>query len=87
MPLDIDGILQSVRKTNRVLILHEDNLTGGIGAEISSIISEDSFEYLDAPIMRVASIDSPIPFSKKIEENIYFPINRINDKINKLMSY
>ena len=87
LPLDKEGIFNSISKTNRVLIIHEDNLTGGIGAEISSIISEEYFEYLDAPIMRVCSIDTPIPFSSDIEKNVYLPINRIEEKINKLMSY
>ena len=65
------------------MILHEDNLTGGIGAEISSIITENYFEYLDAPIIRVCSIDTPIPFSSEIERDVYLPINRIEEKINK----
>ena len=86
-PLDKDGILKTAKKTNRVLILHEDNITGGVGAEISSIISEEGFEFLDAPIMRVASIDTPVPFSPNLEKNIYFPINRLDEKINKLMNY
>jgi len=87
VPLDKKGIFNSISKTNRVLILHEDNLTGGIGAEISSIITEEYFEYLDAPILRVCSIDTPIPFSSGIERDVYLPINRLEEKINKLMSY
>ena len=87
VPLDKEGIIKSVKKTNRVLILHEDNLTGGIGAEISSIISENCFEYLDAPIMRLASIDTPIPFTDDIEQNIYFPKSKINDTVEYLINY
>ena len=87
MPLDIDGIIKSVKKTNKVLIIHEDNLTGGIGGEISAIINEIAFEYLDAPIIRLGSIDTPIPFSKNIENDVYFPIKRIEEKANKLMKY
>ena len=87
IPLDKKGIINSVKKTNRVLILHEDNLTGGIGAEISSIISENCFEYLDAPIMRLASIDTPVPFTDDIERNIYFPKSKINDAVEYLINY
>ena len=86
-PLDLDCILKSVSKTNRVLVLHEDNITGGIGAEISSLITENAFEFLDAPIIRLGSLDTPVPFSKNIENDIYLPIKRIEEKVNKLMSY
>ena len=87
VPLDKEGIVNSVKKTNRVLILHEDNLTGGVGAEISSIISENCFEYLDAPVMRLASIDTPVPFTDDIEQDIYFPKSKINDAIEYLINY
>tara|TARA_Y100001970_G_scaffold53341_2_gene67580 strand:+ start:800 stop:2770 length:1971 start_codon:yes stop_codon:yes gene_type:complete len=87
VPIDVEGILNSVKKTNRVLILHEDNITGGIGGEISSIISENAFEYLDAPIIRLGSLDTPIPFSDNIEKEIYFPISKIDEKIKFLMNY
>ena len=85
-PLDIKGIKKTVEKTNRVLILHEDNITGGIGAEISAIITENSFDSLDAPVMRLGSADTPVPFSKELE-NIYLPINKIDRVIHKLMSF
>ena len=87
IPLDKEGIFKSISKTSRVLILHEDNLTGGIGAEISAIINEEFFELLDAPILRACSIDIPIPFASTIENEVYLPINRIEEKINKLMNY
>ena len=87
VPLDIDGVLQSVKKTNKVMILHEDNLTGGIGAELSALISEKCFEFLDAPIVRLCSIDTPIPFSDNIEHDVYFPVSKIDEKINYLMNY
>ena len=87
VPLDKDGIFDSVKKTNRVLIIHEDNLTGGIGAEISSLVSEHCFEYLDAPVIRLASIDTPIPFTANIEQNIYFPKSKIDKTINSLINY
>ena len=87
VPLDKEGIINSVKKTNRVLILHEDNLTGGVGAEISSIISENCFEYLDAPVIRLASIDTPVPFTDNIEQDIYFPKSKINDAVEYLINY
>ena len=66
-PLDRDAILESVAKTSRVLLLHEATLTGGIGGELAAIIGEHAFEYLDAPIMRVASLDSPVPYAPNLE--------------------
>ena len=67
-PLDEDAILASVRKTSRVLVVHEDTRTGGIAGEISMRISEKAFEWLDAPILRVTSIDSPVPYSPPLED-------------------
>ena len=87
MPIDLENILKSIMKTNKVLILHEDNVTGGIGAEISSMISENAFEYLDAPIIRLGSLNTPVPFSDNIEKEIYFPILKIDEKIKFLMNY
>ncbi len=72
-PLDKETIMQSVAKTNRVVIVHEDTLTGGIGGEIAALISEEAFEMLDAPIKRVASLDTPTPYSPVLEE--YFMPN------------
>src|SRR5207248_4366457 len=62
-PLDKEAILASVRKTSRVMILHEASLTGGIGGEIAAIIAQEAFEWLDAPVVRLASIDTPVPYS------------------------
>ena len=87
LPLDLKGILKSVKKTNKVLVLHEDNLTGGIGAEISALITEKCFEHLDAPVVRLCSIDTPIPFSSNIERDVYLPNLDIGKKINYLMKY
>ena len=86
-PWDKDIISESIKKTNRVIILHEANLTGGVGAEISAFINENLFEYLDAPIMRIASLDTPVPFSGNLEKEIYFPINRIEEKIKFIFDY
>ena len=86
IPLDYDAIEKTVRKTNRVLVLHEDNLTGGIGAEIVAWISEHCFQYLDAPVMRCASLDTPIPFSPELEQQ-YLAKARLAGAIEKLLQY
>jgi 2-oxoisovalerate dehydrogenase E1 component len=69
-----------------VLILHEDTLTGGIGAEISAWINEHCFRSLDAPIVRVASLDTPIPFAPTLEQN-FLPKNRLKASIENLLKY
>jgi len=86
MPIDYQAIRETVEKTNRVLILHEDSLTGGIGGEISAWISEHCFEHLDAPVIRCGSLDTPIPFSKKLEV-VYLPVDRFKEKIADLLTY
>ena len=68
LPLDRQLILDSVRATGKGLIVHEDSLTGGIGAEVAALISEHAFHHLDAPIKRVASLDTPVPFAPPLEE-------------------
>lgn len=85
-PLDYDAIRATVQKTNRVLVLHEDSLIGGIGGELSAYISEHLFEHLDAPVMRVGSLDTPIPFAKNLE-NIYLPVERLEAKLKQLLAY
>ena len=87
IPWDKELVEESISKTNRVLILHEANLTGGIGAEISAYISEKCFNFLDAPIMRLGAIDTPIPFSDELEKGIYLPINKIEQKIKELVNF
>ena len=86
-PLEIDIIKESVSKTNRIVIAHEDNLTNGFGGEISAQISEHLFEFLDAPILRVASKDLPIAYSSALEENILVQTNWIKDAINKTINF
>lgn len=71
-PMDKQAILDSVKKTSRVMVLHEASRTGGIGGEIAATIAEEAFEWLDAPVVRVASIDSPVPYSPPLEE-YYLP--------------
>jgi len=72
LPLDEDAIIASVKKTGRVLVVHEDNRTGGIAGEIAMRISEKAFEWLDAPILRVTAIDTPVPYSPPLED-YYLP--------------
>ncbi|MBL7863826.1 MAG: dehydrogenase E1 component subunit alpha/beta [Cyclobacteriaceae bacterium] len=86
LPWDRSAVEQTVKKTNRVLLLHEDTLTGGIGGEISAWISEHLFEHLDAPVIRIASLDTPIPFAPTLEAN-FLPQVRLNKAIERLMGY
>ncbi|TAN15123.1 MAG: dehydrogenase [Chitinophagaceae bacterium] len=85
-PLDYEAIYQAVKMTGKVLVLHEDTLTGGIGGEIAARISEHCFELLDAPVMRCASLDTPVPFAKELEEN-FLAESRLGDLMSKLLSY
>jgi 2-oxoisovalerate dehydrogenase E1 component len=87
MPLDYAAIDEAVKKTNRVLILHEDTQFGGIGADISAYISEHLFEYLDAPVLRAAGLDIPIPFAAAIERDVFMPNKRLKVQLEKLMGY
>ena len=86
LPWDKEAVKKSVMKTGKVIILHEDCLTGGIGGEISAWISEHCFEYLDAAVCRAASLDTPVPFSKNLENN-FLPKQRFKEKLNFLLSY
>jgi len=86
-PLDLDIIKESLDRTNRLIIAHEDNLTNGFGGEISAQISEHCFEMLDAPILRVASKDIPIAYSSVLENEILVQIDWIKDAINKTINY
>jgi 2-oxoisovalerate dehydrogenase E1 component beta subunit len=87
-PLDTDAILASVRKTSKAMIVHEDNLTGGLGGEVAAIISQHAFEHLDAPIVRVCGPDVPaMPYSKPLEEAFIPSTARIADAMRKLAAY
>jgi len=87
MPLDMELILESVRKTNKALIVHEDIKTGGIGAELSARITEEVFEWLDGPIRRVTSIDTPVPFAPSLEEYFMPNPDKIAAGIRELWDY
>jgi len=86
VPLDKEAILDSVRKTGKVILLHEDTVYGGIGGELSAIISEECFEALDAPIMRCGSLDTPVPFAAALEED-FLANKRFTDKLIELHQY
>jgi len=86
LPWDKETVAKSVRKTGKVLVLHEDCETGGVGGEIAAWIGEHCFEHLDAPVMRVGSLDTPVPFSSILEEN-FLPKHRFADKIKELLKY
>lgn len=86
VPLDVDTILASVKKTGRVLLLHEDTLTAGFGGELAAIIAEHAFEYLDAPVVRVASWDTPVPFAVPLEQG-FLPKGRLREAVERLAGY
>ncbi len=87
VPFDEEMILASVRKTSRALIVHEATLTGGVGAEFAARISEKAFEYLDAPILRVASLDTPVPHSPPLEDFFMPDTTTIANAARKLAAY
>ena len=86
LPLDYVSIKQAVVATGKVLILHEDTLTGGIGGEVAAWIAENCFDHLDAPVMRCASLDTPIPFNLDLEKN-FMAYSRLPEYIDKLSNY
>jgi 2-oxoisovalerate dehydrogenase E1 component len=85
-PLDYTAIELAVKATGKLMLLHEDNLTGGIGGEISAWVAEHCFEHLDAPIMRCASLDTPIPFNKTLEKQ-YMANDRLEEMMEKLLDF
>ncbi len=85
-PLDIEAIYKSVKKTGKCMIVQEDSLFGGIASDISALVMEHCFEFLDAPIRRVGSLETPIPFAKQLEEQ-YLPKARIQEVLKELLSY
>ena len=85
-PLDTEAIFASVKKTGRVIIYQEDSMFGGVASDISALIMENCFQYLDAPVKRVASLDSPIPFTKALEDQ-YLPKGRFESVLKELIAY
>lgn len=86
LPFDKEAIAATVKKTGKVLVLHEDTLTGGIGAEIAAWITEHLFEHLDAPVIRLASLDTPVPFAIPLEKN-FLPKDKLKTKVEELLNY
>ena len=85
-PLDTESIYASVRKTGKVLVLHEDTLTGGIGADIAALISEHCFDALDAPVKRCASMDTPVPFAGNLEAQ-FLANAQLEEMATSLLNY
>ncbi len=86
VPLDTEAIYASVKKTGKVIILQEDSMFGGMASDISALIAENCFEHLDAPVKRVASLDTPVPFAANLEAN-YLPKERFKTALRELLSY
>ena len=86
LPLDTEAIYAAARKTGKVLVLHEDCMTGGIGGELVALITENCFQDLDAPVKRVASLDTPVPFAVSLETQ-FLPKERLKVAINELLAY
>jgi 2-oxoisovalerate dehydrogenase E1 component len=86
LPLDYEAIKAAVERTGRVLVLHEDTLTGGIGGEIAAWIGEHCFQSLDAPVLRCASLDTPVPFNQELEAN-FLAKSRLGEMVVRLLRY
>ena len=86
-PLDVDALLATAKKTGKVMVLHEASRTGGIGGEIAATIAEEAFEWLDAPVLRVASIDSPVPYSPPLEAYFLPQVDEIVAAARRLAAY
>ena len=86
VPLDTEAIYSSVKKTGKVIILQEDSMFGGIASDISALVTENCFEFLDAPVKRVASLETPIPFAANLESG-YLPKEKFKEILQQLLSY
>jgi 2-oxoisovalerate dehydrogenase E1 component len=86
LPWDRETVLASVRKTGRALVLHEAPVTGGFGGELAAVIASEAFESLDAPVARLGALDTPVPFSKALEE-IFSPRTRVDQALEELLKY
>lgn len=87
LPLDVETVLNSVKKTSKVLLLHEDTRTGGIAGELTALISENVFEYLDGPVVRVTAPDTPVPYSPPLEEAFLPNTDKVLEKARWLYRY
>ena len=86
-PLDREAVLATVRKTNKVIFLHEDTLTGGLGGELAGIVGEHAFEYLDGPMVRIAAPDTPVPFSETLEKAFLPAVDEVIEQARNLHRY
>ncbi len=87
MPLDKEAILESVKKTNRALVVHEDKVFAGFGGEIAAMINEEAFEHLDAPVKRVGSTFTPVGFNRILEEAILPNADKVFEAAKELLDY
>jgi 2-oxoisovalerate dehydrogenase E1 component beta subunit len=87
LPWDKEAVLESVRKTSKVLVLHEDTRTGGFGGEIAATIAEEAFEDLDAPVKRLAAPDAPVPFSPVLEKAFIPQVDDVVQGLRELAEY
>jgi 2-oxoisovalerate dehydrogenase E1 component beta subunit len=87
IPWDREAVLTSAEKTSKVLVLHEDTRTGGFGAEIAATIAEEGFENLDAPVMRIAAPDAPVPFSPPLEKAFIPQVENVAAGLRELAEY
>jgi 2-oxoisovalerate dehydrogenase E1 component len=86
LPWDKEAVQATVAKTGRIIVLHEDTMTGGIGGEIAAWIGENCFQQLDGPVMRVAGLDTAIPFAPPLEQE-FLPKQRLREKIEAILNY
>jgi 2-oxoisovalerate dehydrogenase E1 component len=87
VPLDVDAIVASVRKTSRVLVLHEAPLFGGMGGEIAALIADEAFEYLDAPVKRIGALDTFVPFAGNLEAVVLPSTEDVHAGLTELLDY
>lgn len=87
LPLDIEHVIESVKRTNKCLVVHEDTLTGGLGAEVVARIADEAFEYLDGPVRRLASLDTPVPYAKPLERAFTPQTEDIREAMASLARY
>jgi 2-oxoisovalerate dehydrogenase E1 component beta subunit len=87
IPWDRDAVLESAKKTSKVLVLHEDTRTGGFGGEIAATIAEEAFEHLDAPVKRIAAPDAPVPFSPPLEKAFIPQVDDVAAGLRDLAEY
>lgn len=87
MPMDKETVFNSVKKTNRVIVLYEATRSGGVGSDVSAIIAEEVFDYLDSPILRVSALDTPVPYSPPMEEYYLPQVEDVVRAAKKLIAY